>query len=54
MADSFKKHVKAHWKRLQEEIAKPLEAEPGFDVPFRKVSNLRPLQSNADGLKMAA
>ena len=30
------------------------ETRPGFDVPFRKVRNLRPLQSKADVFKMAA
>lgn len=30
------------------------ETRPGFDVAFRKVRNLRPLQSTADGLKKAA
>jgi hypothetical protein len=30
------------------------ETRPGFTVAYRKVSHLRPLQSKADGLKMAA
>lgn len=30
------------------------ETRPGFDVPFRKVRNLRPLHSTADRLKKAA
>ena len=30
------------------------ETRPGFDVAFRKVTNLRPLQSRADGFKKAA
>ena len=30
------------------------ETRPGFDVAFRKVRNLFPLQSTADGFKKAA
>lgn len=30
------------------------EKRPGFAVAYRKLSNLRPLQPKADGLKMAA
>ncbi len=31
-----------------------LETRPGFDVAFRKVTNLRPLHCTADGFKKAA
>lgn len=30
------------------------ETRPGFNVAYRKVRNLRPLQSNTDGFKKAA
>ena len=39
-------------KRVRFDVT--LETRPGFDEAFRKVRNLRPLQSKADGFKKAA